>query len=312
MRVRARTPTDAMRGQWPVLVFCMSWQVTEGMPSRAKSLLQRNNHRSQQEPAEDLSAERLTKEGMHEIKQLMAPSKSEPIIPALSHDHVPKSPPHRLEISDGDAGEVIDYHAGEIADNTNSKLVVAGMPMDFLGTTCKHVCTMCVIAATQYPECGCRASCVSGPDDSQCNGKSYGWSKYDVTTPKTRWKAKCNAGKVDCMTCMDEEVKKKMDKCKKDPIPAICEHELKMGLSKGSGHTPIKYCTQDNSQGDGLATCDEFLYEPKENGWTCFEKKSECENSKTDLREALTAHENNLPPLDTPCIWCSIPMKKKR
>jgi hypothetical protein len=259
-----------------------------------------------------MSAERLAEEGMHEIKQLMAPSKPEPIMPALSHDHVPKSPPHRLEISDNDGGELVDYAAAEAADNVNSKYVVSGMPMDFLGASCKHVCTQCVIAATEYPECGCRASCITGPDDSQCGGKSYGWSRFDVTTPKTRWKAKCNAGKVDCTTCMDEEVKKRMEKCKKAQVPAICEHELKMGLGKGEGHTPIRYCTQDNSQGEGLATCDTFLYEPKENGWICFEKKWDCENSKTDIREALTASEKNYLPLETPCVWCSIPMGESR
>jgi len=257
-----------------------------------------------------MSAERLAKEGIYEVKRLLAPEKTPPIIPALSHDHVPISPPHRLEISDNDGGEVIDYAAAEAADRVNSRFVVAGMPMDFPGTTCRHVCTMCVIAAEQYPECGCRATCRAGSDDSKCNGKIYGWSKYDVTTPKTSWKAKCNAGQVDCKECIDEEVQKKMDRCKKDPIPAVCEHELRMELAKG--HTPTKYCTQDNSMGDGLATCDEFLYEPKENGWTCFDKKGDCENSKTDIREALTASEKNVQPLDTPCVWCSIPMKKTR
>merc|ERR1719313_101262 len=82
---------------------------------------------------------------MHEIKQLMAPTKPDPIIPALSYDHVPKSPPHRLEISDNDGGEVIDYAAAEASDSVNAKYVVAGMPMDFLGATCKHVCTQCIL-----------------------------------------------------------------------------------------------------------------------------------------------------------------------
>jgi len=309
VRIRARAfDWSTMPGWWPVF-FGMCWQVFADMPGRSKSLLQRNHHLSRQDPsAEDMSAERLMKEGAYEIKQLMAPGKTPVNIPALSHDHVPKSPPHRLEISDNDGTEVVDYWAAEASDVVNAKYVVAGMPMDFPGNSCKHVCTMCVIAAKQYPECGCRATCIAGSDDSQCSGKIYGWSNYDVSTPKTRWKAKCNAGAVDCNQCIDEEIKKKMAKCKKDPIPAICEHDLKMALAKGD--TPIKYCTQDNTVGEGLATCDEFMYEPKENGWICFDKKAECEGSKTDIRESITAYEKTIPPLDTPCIWCNIPIKK--
>merc|ERR1719453_2508384 len=53
------------------------------------------------------------KEGIYEVKQLMAPSNRPVQIPALSHDHVPKSPPHRLEISDNDGTEVVDYYAAE-------------------------------------------------------------------------------------------------------------------------------------------------------------------------------------------------------
>jgi len=301
-----------MHGWWPVLLFSICWQV---VPTQSRTLLERNRLLALQEletsgaqEPEGPSAERAVAEGVYEVKRLLANDPVAVNIPVHSHDHVPKSPKHRNEISDNDLGEVIDQEAAELSDSVNSKYVAAGMPMDFIGNTCKQVCTMCVIAAEDYPECGCKATCVAGSDDTQCGGKNYGWSSYKVTTPKTSWKAKCNAGGVDCSTCMDQGVIDRIHKCKKELIPAVCEHELKMELAKPD--TPIKYCTQDNTEGQGLATCDEFLYEPKENGWTCFVKKSECENSKTDIREALTAHEDNVPILATPCIWCNIPIKK--
>lgn len=290
------------------MLFATWWQVLAGLASKSKTLLQRKRHLSRQEPESDLSAEHAVKEGVYEIKRLMANEPEAVPIPAMSHDHVPKSPPHHLEISDSDGSEVIDYWANEAADHVNAKYVVAGMPMDFIGNTCRQVCTTCIIAAESYPECGCRASCMAGSDGSKCKSKNMGWSNEKVTTPKTSWKAKCNAGQIDCHECMDEEVKEKMANCKKKPIPAICEHDLKMALAKPE--TPTYYCTQDNEEGAGLATCDTFLYKPKENGWTCFDKEWECKNSKTDLRESMTAYEKTIPPIETPCVWCDIPIKK--
>lgn len=255
-----------------------------------------------------MSAERVVAEGVYEVKRLMKNEPEAVSIPVMSHDNVPKSPPHRNELSDGDIMENIDQQAAENADIVNAKYVAAGMPMDFIGNTCRQVCTMCAIAAESYPECGCKATCIAGPDDTKCSSKIHGWSNEKVTVPQTRWKAKCNAGGTDCKDCLDEEIKARMAKCKLERIPAICEHELKQRLAQPE--TPVYYCTQENTEGEGLATCDKFLYRPKENGWTCYHKEYDCENSKTDIRESLTAHEKNTPTLETPCIWCSIPIKK--
>lgn len=321
MRVRARAVHQReMRAWWSALLFSLHLHIVTGVQIRSKSLLQGNRwlsrHNrttlSRQEPdaTEEMSAERVVAEGAHEIKRLMKNEPTAVSVPTMSYDRVPESPPHKNEISDGDLSEVIDQQAAENADLVNAKYVAAGMPMDFIGNTCRQVCTMCEIAAessTAGAECGCKASCIAGPDPT-CRSKIYGWSSSKVTVPETRWKAKCNAGSTDCSECIDEEIKERMAKCKKERIPAVCEHDLKMQLSKPE--TPVYYCTQESTEGEGLATCDKFLYRPKENGWTCYHKEHDCQNSKTDIRESLTAHEKHIPPIETPCVWCSIPIKK--
>jgi hypothetical protein len=184
-----------------------------------------------------MSAERVVAEGVYEAKRLMK-SEAEPVkTPAMRHDRAPRSPPHKTEISDGDVMEVVDDKMADWANNVNAKFVTSGMPMDFLGNTCKQVCTMCAISAEDYPECGCKATCVAGPDDTKCSTKIHGWSNEDINTPSTRWKAKCNAGGTDCKECLDKKVQDKMHKCKNARIPEVCEHELKVELSKPD--TPV-------------------------------------------------------------------------
>jgi len=234
--------------------------------------------------------------------------------PEMKYDALPKSPPHERDITPGDLHESIDYAAQKTADWTvkNFGGMPEGDPGKFYGGSCKEVCAACFIAADpEYPSCNCRASCEMGPDSTTCPKKLRGWLNKNPTAPESRWKAVCNAGQRDCNSCVDAEAKAEIEHCRKERIPALCFHRLKMRY--GSSKATTRFCTRSD-----INICEKFFYAPKENGWTCYDDEATCNGSLRPasaqelqdeaLREARERDDKNKP-LPTPCIWCSIPIK---
>lgn len=235
--------------------------------------------------------------------------------PVMTWDAPPKSPPHRPEISSNDPHEVVDYAAMKAASRWKAQFggLPEGSPGDFHGSTCKEVCTACYIAAVDYPSCKCKASCVMGSDPTICPKKFHGWLGKRVTTPDSQWKAVCNAGTSACNSCVDGAVHEEIDQCRKERVPALCFHRLKMRYATSEAST--KYCTHG-----GLADCDRFLYAaPEQEGWTCFDDYAQCKGSKVgksvadEQEEALNEArqiDNSHYSRETPCVWCGIPIQK--
>jgi len=236
---------------------------------------------------------------------------------AIVHDAAPKSPPHTPDITPGDLHENVDYGALKASEQYVKEFggIPEGSPGDFYGGTCKEVCTSCFIAATdEFPSCNCKASCVQGSDSTICPKKLSGWLGKRVTTPDSKWKAVCNAGQRSCDECVDDKVKEEIEKCRKDRIPALCYHNLKMKY--GSAEAPFRYCLKT-----GFKSCERFTVEaPKEEGWTCFDEEAKClativkdpfAEEEAKVRNDALVLDNSHPPLETPCIWCSIPPPKR-
>lgn len=111
---------------------------------------------------------------------------------------------------------------------------------------------------------------------------------------------------------MDAEAKAEIEKCRKEKVPALCFHRLKMRY--GSVKATTRYCTRANLPG-----CEKFLYAPKEGGWTCFDDEAQCsgsliatteEEAQQDALKEAVAQDNKQLPLPTPCVWCKIPLTK--
>lgn len=229
--------------------------------------------------------------------------------PDLEYDATPKSPKAAPEISTEDEGEKLDWLAAKIAKNVDPDVVTGGMPGHFNGGTCKEVCLACMIAASDYPSCGCRATCLEGNDGTICKGTRKGWSNEWVTVPEESWRAHCNYGAKVCKTdpaCIDDETKADMKACEIDETPSICYHKLK--LKYALSQPKEQYCLRIKEGG----TCEPFPFMPKgeEVGWKCFKDQEECQESQKTQAESLREEVGNLeaeiPNRETPSVWLPI------
>lgn len=230
--------------------------------------------------------------------------------PEIVHDAAPKSPSPAPDWNYNNDKQKVEYVAGELADGWASafgKGSVGGMPSKFDGSTCKQVCAACTIAAVHHPGCKCTAKCLKGADATQCDAKIDGWANEQQTISGEAWEARCNAGKVDCSKCIDEQVKYELGNCTKELVPGLCQSRL-LSEYGGLGSTK-RYCSKE-----GNLKCEQFDHTPPENGWTCYATEGKCtENLKDPLSPAFTpedarAYEDNYMTVarETPCIFCKL------
>lgn len=224
---------------------------------------------------------------------------------ALKHDAPLKSPSPAPQVSAWNLHSAVDDAAVPLADYSKTTVgLQPSMPSEFLAGTCKEVCASCVIAATDFPTCKCKANCLKGSDDTICARKASGWlsgfNKHN--TPDSSWQGVCNTGKIDCATCLDDKLNKDIAKCREEKNPSLCFSRLKMEMTKES--QPVRWCARKNSQ-----HCEKFDHSPVEdNGWTCFNEESKCYASlHHDPKEDIFEYEDSFPNRQTPCIWCNLP-----
>lgn len=198
--------------------------------------------------------------------------------------------PHMAGHSSQDGWEHYETAAGDVADWAVG--AASGGPDDgsrnYDGSTCAGACLPCIVEQNTNPQCACRASCAKAARP--------GWSLKSVSQPQEFWKSTCSGeGDVDCATCVDEGTLADIRKCGGSQW---CLMRVLGRAARGG-----RFCFSDQSP-----ECQEFQSEPEGDNWKCFASKRECAESPTKPTTNLE-YEASIPPLETPCVWCSIPAK---
>lgn len=237
-----------------------------------------------QDAAPDVSIQNLDKANQELQAEDQAP-------PKFNDSYVPRSPPHGPDVSPGDLHEKIDDTMGAHSDFWRPE--PPGMPLGFKASTCATACSACRSSADESLGCKCMATCIEGADSSKCLHKPIGWSNnLEQTQAIEIWEGKCNNGITDCSECIDEEMQKRSDSCKGDPV---CLHKLRKAMAKSA---PEHFCLNTKTP---LSTCERFTHVPKENDWKCYLTLEEC-----DISHDRKPYEETFGSLTTPCVWCTV------